>query len=478
MDLPLINILIILLLGAAFIIVSWFISKKVATADQYLSGNGQLGVAFGTTSLLAFWITGNTIMAAPEAAFTMGVLGAIGYSTLGGLAVISFAPLAKRIHEVIPNGRTVGDFYKNRFDKKNYFYFLTMVFIYVFGLLMTQGIGGGLLLEQVFDVPYGLAVTLTFVIVIIYASMGGFASVTGLAFFQVMLIFIVVIVVPPFVYFTTGISPIYDGMLNFAPEKTDLLLPSGLLFMFGGVMMGAGEVFMDNTFWQRAYAVRKKDIAKIFTLAGVGWFFLPLSTATLAFVAIGTNQFPDQVNQVAPFIAEVYGGNISNWIFLIGVWSALASTIAAVLNSLTSLILNDIVKPLKPNMSNKDELKYAKITTVIIGIIALLLSLPKFLTMLQMLVFLGVINAAFLFPIIYGLFWKKLHPNVSFIASILAIIFGYITYYTVGDMQGVVVSGWISALVCIIGSHITKYEFDWNELRKVGSFSEGGGKEK
>ena len=242
------NVIIILILGFLFILSSWYISKRVATADQYISGNGQLGVSFGTTSLLAFWITGNTIMAAPEAAYSMGVIGAIGYSFLGGMAVLAFAPLGKRIHQVIPNGKTVGDFYRHRFDKKNYLYFLVMVFVYIFGLLMTQGIGGGLLLEQIFHIPYELAVVLTFLIVIIYAAMGGFYSVTGIAFFQVMLIFIVVIVVPPIVYFSTGITPVYEGMLELAPEKLDLFLPAGILFMFAGTMMSVGEVFMDNTF--------------------------------------------------------------------------------------------------------------------------------------------------------------------------------------------------------------------------------------
>ncbi|WP_226086103.1 sodium:solute symporter family transporter [Mesobacillus sp. S13] len=467
-----VNILVILALGAAFIVTSWYISRKVSTADDYISGNGKLGVAFGTTSLLAFWVTGNTIMAAPEAAYGMGAIGAIAYSFLGGVAVVAFSPLGKRIHAIIPNGKTIGDFYKNRFDKKNYYFFLLMVFIYIFGLLMTQGIGGGLLLEQTFHIPYELAVVLTFLIVIIYASMGGFSSVTGIAFFQVMLIFVVVIVVPPIVYFTTGVAPVYEGIQKLAPEKLDLLLPSGILFMFAGAMMGIGEVFMDNTFWQRAYAVRKEKLMSIFSLAGIGWFFVPLATATLAFVAIGTGQAPEQVNQVAPYIAEIYGGEFVSWVFLVGVWSALASTIAAILNSLVSLILNDVYKSINPNADNNKLLKMAKGLTVVIGILALLISLPKFLTMLQMLIFLGVINAAFVFPIIYGLFWKKLNADVSFWAAILAVIGGYIAYYTIGSLQGVVVSGWISFLVCWVGSMVKPANYDWEQLYRVGTIPE------
>lgn len=468
MEIPWLNVIIILLLGAFFIITSWFISRKVSSVDEYVSGRGRLGVAFGTTSLLAFWITGNTVMAGPEAAYNNGILGALGYAALGGVAVMAFAPLARRIHEVLPNGKTVGDFFRYRFDTKNYYFFIAMSFVWVFGMLMTQGIGGGLLLEQIFDVPYEFAVILTFLIVIIYATMGGFSSVTGLAFIQVMLILIVVIIVPPLVYFTTGVTPIYEGMTELDIGTLDLLAPAGLLFLFAGPVLGIGEVFMDNTFWQRAYAIRRDKVFSIFTFAGIGWCFVPLAVATLAFVALATGQAPKEVNQVAPFIAQVYGGDFASWAFLIGVWAALASTIAALLNAIASLILNDVYLRLKPKASDKQQLKFARNLTIAIGIVGLLVSLPKLTSMLQMLIFLGVVNAALIFPIVFGLFWRKLNINASFFAAIAAIVAGYTTYYTIGDLQGVVVSGWVSFLVCWIGTLMAPSDYDWQRLAQAG----------
>ena len=84
----LINIMIIVGLGALFIGIGWYLSGTVETADEYILGTGRLGVAFGSASLLAFWITGNTTLAAPESAYTMGILGAVGYKPVGGMGVI------------------------------------------------------------------------------------------------------------------------------------------------------------------------------------------------------------------------------------------------------------------------------------------------------------------------------------------------------------------------------------------------------
>ena len=96
--LPVVNIGIVLLLGAIFIGIGWYFSQRSQGADDFILGWGQLGIALGMTSLLAFWITGNTMLAAPESAYTFGILGALGYGMLGGAGVLLFGLLSKRLH--------------------------------------------------------------------------------------------------------------------------------------------------------------------------------------------------------------------------------------------------------------------------------------------------------------------------------------------------------------------------------------------
>ncbi len=463
-----VNIAIILGLGVLFIAVGYYLSRAVKTADQFILGTGKLGVAFGSASLLAFWITGNTTLAAPEAAYTMGILGAIGYGFLGGIAVMLFAPLAKRIHEVIPHGRTVGDFYMARFGNLNYVVFLVFLLIYVFGILITQGIGGGVILEQVFGIPYLLAVVLSFAIVIAYSMLGGFQSVTGVAFFQIVLILIAVAGVVPYVFFSQGASNVYQGMLNNSPELLDLTLPAGLLFLFGGAMLGIGEVFMDNTFWQRAYAIRRDRLTPTFIISGIGWAFVPIAVSTLAFVALAEGIKPEQVNQVAPQVAQQFGGGFANYMFLVVVWSAILSTAAASLNAFSSVILNDLVPRFRPNLREREQRRYGTIITVIVGVIALLLTLPQFTSMLQMLIFIGVINAAFIYPIALGLFWRRMTSTAALCAGIVSPIVGYVVYFTVGPIQGIIASGWVSLVLCLGLSLMTRSSYDWSILHNYG----------
>ncbi len=463
-----VNIAIILGLGIVFIAIGYYLSRAVKTADEFILGTGKLGVAMGSASLLAFWITGNTTLAAPEAAYTTGILGAVGYGFLGGIAVILFAPIARRIHEVIPHGRTVGDFYSARFGGTNYFVFLFFLLIYVFGILITQGIGGGVILEQVFGIPYLLAVVLSFVIVISYSMLGGFQSVTGVAFFQIILILIAVAGVVPYVFFSQGASNVYQGMLENNPDLLSLTLPAGLLFMFGGAMFGIGEVFMDNTFWQRAYAVRRNRLLPAFIISGIGWAFVPIAVSTLAFVALAEGLQPEQVNQVAPLVAERFGGSFASYMFLVVVWSAILSTAAASLNAFSSVILNDLVPRFRPNLGDREQKRYGAIITVVVGVIGLLLTLPQFTSMLQMLIFIGVINAAFIYPITLGLFWRRMTPTAALLAGVVSPVVGYIVYFTVGSLQGIVASGWVSLLLCVGVSLAARQSFDWSILHNYG----------
>lgn len=469
MNLPWTNIGIVIVLGIAFILAGFYFSRKVADADEYIIGSGQLGVAFGMTALLAFWITGNTMLAAPESAWSFGVTGALGYAFLGASGVVLFGLLSKRIHQVIPFGKSVGDFYGNRYDSKNYYFFLVLLIIYVIGIIVTQGIGGGVLLEQIFEIPYYLSVVLTFGVVITYSYFGGFRSVAGVAYFQVLLILIVAIVVPPLVYFNVGFAPTYNGMAEATPERLNLLNEAALLFMFAGALFGIGEVFMDNTFWQRAYAIRRDVVVKTFMLSGIGWALVPLAVASLAFVALGFGNEPAHPNQVAPLVAQIYGGQAAGWLFLVAVWTALASTTAASINALATLLMNDVIPRIKEQEPTDAEmLQYGKYLTVIVGITGLILSLPQILTMLEMLIFLGVINAAFLFPIVLGLWWEKTNSNAVFVAVLIATLVGYYVYFTVGDLQGIVASGWISFIITFGGSLIKPADFNWRNLRDAG----------
>ena len=229
--------------------------------------------------------------------------------------------------------------------------------------------------------------------------------------------------------------------------------------------MGIGEVFMDNTFWQRICHTSGSGHTRLY-ISGIGWIFVPTAVGTWPYsLGRGLGTGPHQSG--GPYGGSSGGRPSAGYMFLVVVWSALLSTAAGSLNALTSLVLNDLIPRYKPKATQVELKRYGMWMTVIFGAIALLLTLPRFLTMLEMPIFLAVINGAFIFPIVFGLFWKRMNTNAAFTAAVVATIVGYYVYYTVGSLQGLVASGWISFLVSIAYSWLQPADFDWEILRHV-----------
>ena len=484
------GIIIVVALGALWMAVGLYVARRMRAADDYVVAGRNVGVSLGAATILATWVTGNTVLAAPESGYNWGVLGVIGYALTGGLGVLAFAPLARRIRAAMPHGRTVGDFFRLRYDPKNYYLFLVMLIIWDFGWLLTQGMGAGILLESVFDIDFHVALILTVTMVTIYVTAGGMVSVLGTDFMQTMLIMFVVFLFPAWIFIEAGPSTVFEGMQGAATDQLDLLLPIGVLWLVAGPLIGIGEVFMDNTFWQRAFCLRPTQVFRTFTLSGLGWMFVPIATGTLAWAALGTGLQPEPVNEVAPLVVEEYAGRFGSVLFLALVWAAIASTIAALLNAVSAIFMNDIYNNfVNRGASDRELLRAGRVFHVFAAVVTIVTAWPKPLTMLSLLILLGVINAAYILPVAMGLFYSKTNKHGAFFGALIGSIVGLFFYgnggfellwtrigiYELpagwgGPFQGVIVGFLISAAFTIGATLLApdRFNFRWIHEHHTG----------
>src|SRR3546814_20106457 len=92
--------------------------------------------------------TSNTSGLAPQFALELGVWGMLAYST-GALGLLLFAPLAKRIRALMPNGYTSRDFIRLRYGKPTWILFLIISIFYGFFWLISMGMAGGILMNEI-----------------------------------------------------------------------------------------------------------------------------------------------------------------------------------------------------------------------------------------------------------------------------------------------------------------------------------------
>ena len=106
--------IILAFFSVIWIYLGWFWGRKAKQLDEFMLAGRNVGMALGTATAMATWVTSNTTLVAPQFALQLGIWGMLGYS-LGCIGLIMFAPLVKRIRSLVPHGYTSGDFVRLRY---------------------------------------------------------------------------------------------------------------------------------------------------------------------------------------------------------------------------------------------------------------------------------------------------------------------------------------------------------------------------
>jgi Na+/proline symporter len=425
----------------------WDGKTSYKSLDQYINGN-KLGFATGTISILAYWITGNTILASSEATLRLGILGALGYSFIGSFALICFSLFAYQIKNKFPDAKTIGAFYSARFGPGSVKFLLFFVFLYMMITLVTQGQGIGYVFEHLFGVQAELAIVLAFGICILYTSMGGLSWINRIGIFQVITLMSVTVILPAFLYFQVDLPGLYQNILIYHPDSLQLNSNDGLLFLLGGTSIGLGQVFMDNVFWQRNYMIRKSSVIPSFIIGGLAWAVISFAFSSLTFMAFSYTGESPVTSRVLFNVVYQYGKDMGLVFLFIGLCFAITSTIAITLNSMTSLLIYDLY-PIKKKTHVRHQIRIAGMITIILGLLAMLLSMQHAFSMLEWIMFFGIVNAAFIFPTMASIVSSYLSGKMVISIIVASIIIGFFVYFKIGFIEGTVSSGLTSALLTI-----------------------------
>ncbi len=244
-------------------------------------------------------------------------------------------------------------------------------------MIMIAWVGGqGKAFGHIFNIVTGadpIPIIFMFTAVfILYTTLGGVYSVVWTDLIQGVL----VVIFGTFFYFY-AFSPVH---WSFAELSTRLAeVGKAELWSFSGTngieiltkfVTGCVGILAAQIYWQRCFAAKDSKTAKNGLLySGIIAIILVMLTALVGMVILTLNQGlqPDDampwfmLNYVPTFVAAV----IFALILAAGMSSADSN-----LNSASILIVNDLIRPFKDNVSDEKLVKYAKILTVIIGIFA------------------------------------------------------------------------------------------------------------
>ena len=244
------------LFGVAWVALGVWWGRKADSYEGYAVAGRNVGLAMGTATAVATWITSNTTMLAPQFALQLGVWGMLAYST-ASFGLFAFAPMARRIRHLMPKGFTAVEFVRRRYGLAGYIPFLLISIFYALTWLISMAMAGGKLLHVLAAIPYPIGMSVVLGVCVLYTLFGGMYAVIGTDFIQSIIILIAIVIVAIAVLNQVSIDEIHTELVNERPMLLSVLFPAALMALFNNMLFAFGEIFHSNVWWSRAFAMRE-----------------------------------------------------------------------------------------------------------------------------------------------------------------------------------------------------------------------------
>ena len=452
--------------SALWVSLGYFLGRKSKELDDYMLAGRKVGLALGSATAMATWVTSNTTLVAPELAYRLGIWGMLGYS-LGSVGLLLFAPMAARIRTLMPNGYTSGDFIRLRFGKTAWRIFLLVSLVYSFGWLVSLGAAGGVLIESLSGIPFAIGATTILTICVLYTLLGGLKAVIGTDYAQTIIIVTGVVIVGALTLTVVDLEQVHTRIAETRPKLLDVLMPASVMFLFNNLLFGVGEIFHSNVWWSRAFAFDRGVGFKAYLLAGVLWIPIPIAAGFIALSAPALGLGIPSADHVGPMVAaEVLGTGGAVLLFVV-VFSAIASSLDSLLAATSDLVVEDLYRRhLRPSASNQELRRASAVVIVLLGALTWLICILDLATLAQILHLTGALVASTIWPIAAGLYWRKTNPVGAALGMLLGSTSGIVAYYTIGFYTAALVGAAVSMALVLVATQLRPVEFDWDSLKE------------
>ncbi|MFC2083016.1 cation acetate symporter [Candidatus Bipolaricaulota bacterium] len=306
---------------------------------------------------------------------------------------------------------TIADFVAGRFHSKP-LRIAAMIGTLMVSLfyIVPQMVGAGALLGLLLGWNYVFAVTIAGALITIYVVLGGMKATTYNQIIQCILLWTAMFVVMTLALGKFNFS--YNELLG---TVTEYLRPglkynftNSFALIFGLVLGTAGLPHILIRFYTNPSG-RSARWTTVWTLLIIGTFYMMTPVVGLAARSLLGNTVTNlDTNLVLPELAKFVGGEWMMGIVVAGAFAAILSTVAGLVIASTGAIAHDLFTMLVPGASDKRQVVVAKLTSVGVGVIAILTGLLFRGYNVAFLVGLAfAIAASTFFPVLMmGVWWK------------------------------------------------------------------------
>ena len=434
MNLTLITFVVLYLLGT-LALGMWAGTRIKNTSDFAVAGRS-LPLVMVITTPFATWFGAETVMGIP-AKFVQGGLNAVIEDPFGAGMCLVLVGLffATKLYKL--NLLTIGDYYRQRYGKGIEIFCSVAIIMSYLGWVAAQitalGLVFSVLTAGAMSPATGMIVgTLT---VLIYVVVGGFLAVAITDFIQMIVLVVGMSVIAWFAADLAGGAGNVMAMAQSAdlwrvwpePSFTDIMF-----FIAAAVTMMFGSIPQQDVF-QRVMSAKDAPTARTgAVIGGVSYIlfaFVPMFIVAAAVVVMGSQALDIAQNdyqRLLPTFVMTKMPLVMQILFFGALLSAIKSTSSATLLAPSTSFVENILKNIRPGMTDRQQLLAMRITIVIFAALVLMYAIAMQGTSIYELVssaYQVPLVGAFM-PLVMGLYWKRATTQ----GAILSIAGGLLTW--------------------------------------------------
>jgi sodium/proline symporter len=313
----------------------------------------------------------------------------------------------------------------------------TIVFFFFF-YVGAQFLGGGKTLHAMFQIKPEWGMLFTALIIVPYAIYGGFRSVVYTDVIQALVMIFTLIVGP-----IAGLIYISNHPELYATSVIDALQQAGpghLSMVKGLKGFAAGAVIVSGFSWFFGYlggmpqlslrfmAISNKCQAKKARNIGIVWTLVAYAGAMMlgliGLAIFGPGTLTDQEYVMPAVILKIFPPAIAA-VLITGAIAAMISTADSLLVLSSTELSENLVKPMRKELDQRNGLRQSRYITAIIAVVALgiaYVSPQKLIFTLVGYVWAGI-GCTFSVIILFTLFWKRFHGMALVITILSGLVF-------------------------------------------------------
>ncbi|MFW7342097.1 sodium:solute symporter family protein [Pollutimonas sp. H1-120] len=428
--------------GLTFLL-SLLIGKKKENVDGYMVSNNAIGFGLSAASMIATWIWAASFYASATSGYRYGLSGPLHYGLWGALMILFIYPFGRRFRQLAPKAHTLAEVIQARHGTSSQLIMAVSNLIGSCISLMVNFTAAGALVSILSPLSFIQGVLIAGLGVLSYTLWSGFRASVMTDFAQLIAMILAAVVIIPLIFFNAGGTDMLMANLgNLSAQQADFFSTKAILEQGAPYFVAVLAYAIGNqTIAQRLFAVREDLIKSTFLTATIGYGAVVIGLGMLGLLAllVGLEPANGNMNNIIPQMASTYLPPFGIALFFILVVGSLSSTADSDLSALSAIMMTDVYgknlargKPCPKRM-----LWWGRATMVVATMLGVVFASLR-LDILVMLVFVGALWGAIVFPVIVSFYWNRV-TNKAFTSSVVAAVLLFTTArFELVPLEGIV----------------------------------------